>query len=106
MKALKAILVLTGLYFLFSCTSSRPYPEAMRKAMSCMEDRPDSALIYLSPLDSVIQYEPEETRMYYGLLMTQAEDKKYIPHKSDSLMKEVVRFYESYGDKEKLLEAN
>lgn len=70
-----------------------------------MEDRPDSALIYLSSLDSVIQYEPEETRMYYGLLMTQAEDKKYIPHKSDSLMKEVVRFYESYGDKEKLMEA-
>lgn len=70
-----------------------------------MEDQPDSALIYLSSLDSVIQHEPEETRMYYGLLTTQAEDKKYIPHKSDSLMKEVVRFYESYGDKEKLMEA-
>lgn len=70
-----------------------------------MEDRPDSALIYLSSLDSVIQYEPEETQRYYGLLTTQAEDKKYIPHKSDSLMKEVVRFYESYGDKEKLMEA-
>ena len=105
MKALKAILVLTGLYFLFSCTSSIPYPEAMRKAMSCMEDQPDSALIYLSSLDSVIQYEPEETRMYYGLLTTKAEDKKYIFHKSDSLMKEVVRFYESYSDKEKLMEA-
>lgn len=70
-----------------------------------MEDQPDSALIYLSSLDSVIQHEPEETRMYYGLLTTQAEDKKYIPHKSDSLMKEVVRFYESYGDTDKLMEA-
>lgn len=70
-----------------------------------MEECPDSALVYLSSLDSVIQYEPEETRMYYGLLTTQAADKMYITHTSDSLMKEVVRFYESYGNKEKLMEA-
>lgn len=70
-----------------------------------MKDRPDSALIYLSSLDSVIQCEPEETQMYYGLLTTKAKDKKYLPHKSDSLMKEVVRFYESYGDTDKLMEA-
>lgn len=70
-----------------------------------MEMHSDSALIYLSSLDSTIQFEPEETRMYYGLLTTKAQDKKFIRHKSDSLMKKVVRFYESYGDKEKLMEA-
>ena len=70
-----------------------------------MEQNTDSALIYLSSLDSVIQHEPEETQMYYGLLTTKARDKKYIRHTSDSLMKEVVRFYESYGNKEKLMEA-
>jgi tetratricopeptide (TPR) repeat protein len=70
-----------------------------------MEECPDSARIYLSLLDSTIQLEPEETRMYYGLLTTKAQDKKYIRHKSDSLMKKVVRFYESHGDKEKLMEA-
>lgn len=105
MKRLKAILVLTGISILFSCVSNVSYPDAMQKAMRCMEVHSDSALIYLSSLDSTIQYEPEETRMYYGLLITQAQDKEYIPHTSDSLMKEVVRFYESYGDKEKLMEA-
>lgn len=70
-----------------------------------MEECPDSAQIYLSLLDSTIQLEPEETRMYYGLLTTKAQDKKFIRHESDSLMKEVVCFYESYGDKEKLMEA-
>ncbi|MCD8269248.1 MAG: tetratricopeptide repeat protein [Parabacteroides sp.] len=106
MKYFYAILVLTGLHLLlFSCASNAPYPEAMQKAVRCMEQNTDSALIYLSSLDSAIQHEPVETQMYYGLLTTKAQDKKYIRHTSDSLMKEVVRFYESYGDKEKLMEA-
>lgn len=70
-----------------------------------MEDRPDSALIYLSSLDSVIQYEPKETRMYYGLLTTKARYKEYIPLTSDSLMQEVVHFYQPYGNADKLMEA-
>ena len=105
MKRLKAILILAGISILFSCVSNVSYPDAMQKAIRCMEECPDSARIYLSLLDSTIQLEPEETRMFYGLLTTKAQDKKYIRHKSDSLMKKVVRFYESHGDKEKLMEA-
>lgn len=105
MKRLKAILILAGISILFSCVSNVSYPDAMQKAIRCMEECPDSARIYLSLLDSTIQLEPEETRMYYGLLTTKAQDKKFIRHKSDSLMKKVVRFYESYDDKEKLMEA-
>jgi tetratricopeptide (TPR) repeat protein len=105
MKRLKAILILAGISILFSCVSNVSYPDAMQKAIRCMEECPDSARIYLSSLDSTIQFEPEETRMYYGLLTTKAQDKKFIRHKSDSLMKKVVRFYKSHGDKEKLMEA-
>lgn len=106
MKRLKAILLLlAGISILFSCVSPVSYPEAMQKAIRCMEECPDSALTYLSSLDSLIRYEPEETRMYYELLTTKAEDKKYIPHTSDSLMQEIVHFYESYDDNEKLMEA-
>lgn len=106
MKRLKAILLLlAGISILFSCVSPVSYPEAMQKAIRCMEECPDSALTYLSSLDSLIRYEPEETRMYYELLTTKAEDKKYIPHTSDSLMQEIVHFYESYDGNEKLMEA-
>lgn len=107
MKQLKAILALAaGICIFFACTSSNaPYPEAMQQAMRCMEERSDSALIYLSSLTSVIGNEPEETQMYYGLLKTKAEDKEYIRHTSDSLMKEVVHFYESHRNTEKLMEA-
>lgn len=107
MKQLKAILALAaGICIFFACTSSNaPYPEAMQQAMRCMEERSDSALIYLSSLTSVIGNEPEETQMYYGLLKTKAKDKEYIRHTSDSLMKEVVHFYESHRNTEKLMEA-
>ena len=96
---------LAGINLLFSCSPNVSYPEAMQKAIRCIEQNPDSALTYLSSLDSVIRYEPEETEMYHGLLTTKAKDKMYIIHKSDSLMRKIVHFYDSFGDKEKLMEA-
>lgn len=96
---------LAGINLLFSCSPNVSYPKAMQKAIRCIEQNPDSALTYLSSLDSVIRYEPKETQMYYGLLTTKAKDKMYIIHKSDSLMRKIVHFYDSFGDKEKLMEA-
>ncbi|MEG1543628.1 MAG: tetratricopeptide repeat protein [Tannerellaceae bacterium] len=77
----------------------------MQQAESCIVTHPDSALIYLSTLDSSIKDEPEETRMYYGLLTIKAKDKLYITHTSDSLIKTIARFYEDYGDADKRMEA-
>lgn len=96
---------LAGISILLSCQSAKSYPEAMQQAERCIVQYPDSALIYLSSLDSAISSEPEETRMYYELLTIKAKDKLYITHTSDSLIKEVVRFYESYGDADKQMEA-
>lgn len=105
MKFLKRALVLVGLLILVACHADKPYPVALQQAEHCLLQHPDSALIYLSTLDSTIQQEPEETQMYYALLKTKAMDKDNIDHTSDSLMTKVVRFYESYGDKNKLIEA-
>jgi tetratricopeptide (TPR) repeat protein len=105
MKNLLLIMFSFGISLLISCRSEAPYPEAMQQAERCILQYPDSALHYLALLDSSIQHEPQETRMYYGMLTTKARDKMYMEHTSDSLMKEVVRFYESYGDADKLMEA-
>lgn len=43
MKRLKSILVLAGISVLFSCLSNVSYPEAMQKAIRCMEQNADSA---------------------------------------------------------------
>ena len=77
----------------------------MQQAIRCISQYPDSALTYLHSLDSVITSEPEETRMYYELLTVKAKDKLYLTPTSDTILKQVVRFYESYDDADKRMEA-
>lgn len=97
------------LFILFaglSCQrAEKSYPSAMQRAISLLSARSDSALYYLSQLDSQMADEPEETRMYHRLLTLAAEDKLYVPHTSDSLIREIVRYYEGYGDSDKLMMA-
>lgn len=97
------------LFILFaglSCQrAEKSYPSAMQRAIGLLSTRPDSALYYLSQLDSQMADEPEETRMYHRLLTLAAEDKLYVPHTSDSLIREIVRYYEGYGDSDKLMMA-
>lgn len=97
------------LFILFaglSCQrAEKSYPSAMQRAISLLSARPDSVLYYLSQLDSQMADEPEETRMYHRLLTLAAEDKLYVPHTSDSLIREIVRYYEGYGDSDKLMMA-
>lgn len=98
------VLFCISLIGLSGCVS-KPYPEALRQAERYMEANPDSARLYLATLDSGISAEPEETRMYYYLLKTKANDKLYVKHTSDSLMLRVVWFYEHGVDVDKLMEA-
>lgn len=76
----------------------------MLQAEACIIAHPDSALSYLATLENEIKKEPEETQMYYNLLIIKAKDKLYIPHTSDSLIKIITEFYEEYGDNDKLME--
>lgn len=98
------ILLLIGL-LTSCCTKQQSYPEAMIQAEACIVASPDSALTLLSTLEEEIKDEPRETQMYYNLLTIKAQDKLYIPHTSDSLIKVITEFYENYGDSEKLMEA-
>lgn len=100
------IIILFLIGFLTSCnTNEKNYPKAMMQAEECIIAHPDSALTLLSTLEKDIQNEPEETKMYYNLLTVKAQDKLYIPHTSDSLIKVITDFYENYGDNDKLTEA-
>lgn len=98
------ILLLIGL-LTSCCTKQQSYPEAMIQAEACIVASPDSALTLLSTLEEEIKDEPRETQMYYNLLTIKAQDKLYISHTSDSLIKVITEFYENYGDSEKLMEA-
>lgn len=89
-----------------SCSiNEKTYPKAMIQAEECITAHPDSALAYLATLKEEIKNEPKETQMYYNLLTIKAQDKAYIYHTSDSLIKITTAFYENYGDSDKLMEA-
>lgn len=68
MKNAMLIYLLAGCLYLFSCTSGKDYPIAMKQAMSCMDARPDSALALLETLADSMSNAPQETQMYYRLL--------------------------------------
>lgn len=105
MKNMALIYLLAGCMCLLSCTSEREYPSAMRQAVSCTDDRPDSALVLLETLADSITHAPQETQMYYRLLTIKAKDKLYIPHTTDSVILSIVAYYQEKGDKERLFEA-
>ena len=97
------IIILLPLYFL-SC-DSKPYPQVLQLADSLANTCPDSAIVLLEQFKNSASQESKETQMYYQLLTIKAKDKAYITHTSDSLILEVLHYYEKRKDKKHLPEA-
>ena len=88
---------------LMGCSGQTTYPEAMKQAESCMDAHPDSAFHLLSAYEDSINTLPEEAQMFYHLLTIQAKDKLYITHTDDSLINQIVQFYEEENRPERLM---
>lgn len=83
----------------------KPIPEYISYVENIIEKNPDSALIILDSLEEQMQKESLSTRMYYNLLVTEAYDKCNIPNPYDSLLPDVIRFYEKRKESDKLMKA-
>lgn len=105
MRAFKFLFILIIATCLPGCTSHIPYPSTILQAESVMNTRPDSALLILREMMDTIHIYPKETQMYWHLLTIQARDKLYITHTSDSVINQIVKFYEECDDKNKLITA-
>ena len=91
---------------LASCHTDTPARKLLRRADSLLNAAcTDSARTLLDSLSNSILHEPEATRMYYTLLTIKAQDKAYIPHTSDSLIRQVLHYYQDRNDKTHLPEA-
>lgn len=103
----KWLLYIVGLLLLLSACAGRrgPYPERLLRASRLVEVRPGSALACLDSLGVPLSGLSEEARMYAGLLRIKACDKLYMAHASDSAINRIVKFYEHFGDRERLAEA-
>lgn len=104
MSSVRLIITLGVLLCLFACHRTPHYPSTLLRAEQLMDVAPDSALTLLTGFKDSVRAESEATQMYYQLLTVKANDKCYIPHASDSLMKVLVSYYESHGTSAQLME--
>ena len=100
--------LLIGLSFsltLIGCKQKTVYPNTLLRIDSLTIHYSDSALYMLDLLDDFMPTQSEEIQMYHCLLKTKAREGCHKPHTSDSLMKQVVKYYQNNGPSEKLMEA-
>ena len=105
----KVIYLLLILLILTSCAGNRKYDDLMQRADSIMNVDDDSAKVAIRMLDGVKSQLPEFTqsqKMRYELLRHKAMNKACITFTSDSVMKEVVDYYENYGSANQRMLAN
>lgn len=81
--------------FLPGCTNVKYAPELL-EVETFIRAKPDSALRLLQQFNTM--YYPKQDEALYYMLLTQAEDKCYVKHQSDSLIAISVDYFRHSGD--------
>ena len=105
----KVIYLLLILLILASCAGNRKYDDLMQRADSIMNVNDDSATVAIRMLDGIKPQLPEfsqSQKMRYELLRHKAMNKACITFTSDSVMKEVVDYYDHHGSANERMLAN
>ena len=105
----KVIYLLLILLLLASCAGNRKYDDLMQRADSIMNVNDDSAKVAIRMLDGIKPQLPEfsqSQKMRYELLRHKAMNKACITFTSDSVMKEVVDYYDHHGSANERMLAN
>ncbi|WP_298456058.1 hypothetical protein [uncultured Prevotella sp.] len=90
----------------FSCRDGGRAESILRTADSLMEEHPDSALSILRRDSLEICFSGKDFRLWYALSRTEADDKCYILHVSDSAIRIAAGCYGSYGSALQRVRAN
>jgi len=102
-KALPFLLLYTTF---FSCRDGGRIESILRTTDSLMEGHPDSALSILRRDSLEICRSGKDYRLWYALSRTEADDKCYILHVSDSTMRAAANYYNSHGSDLQRVRAN
>ena len=109
-RKLLPLLIFLLLALLTSCSrGNREVSASLDRIEQVVEQHPDSALIELVRLDSLldagsVRIEGDRQMARYALLKTQTHDKNYIDDTNDSLILRAVRYYDEHGsDRERML---
>ena len=92
------ILILLILLFGFvSCSKDNSLAPLVQQVEALMPHRPDSALILLERIKNVEKFSKRNKACYY-LLLTEAQDKNYVNHTTDTLITISAEYYEDIND--------
>ena len=80
-----------------SCHRNRLAQDVLNRADSLVEEHADSAMSQLRRDSVVFLRATQQQRMAYILSKTEAEDKLYITHCSDSAMQLAVKYFDRHG---------
>ena len=101
MKKLPLVLLaIVSLFVLAGCHGDKQYDDLLQQADSIMNINDDSAKVAIKLLDKVkpqLNDFSKAQRMRYQLLYHKAMNKADISFSSDSIMKNVVAYYENHG---------
>jgi len=104
MKYLSAISILLCMlvvtFMLQACHRQPHYHQRLVQADSLMWQHPDSALALLETFPTT-ELTTEADSAYFALLITQARDKNFIEHTSDSFILQAANYYKRNEDIEK-----
>ena len=87
------------------CSPKDSTTELLHQADNLLMQYPDSVLTQLQSYQKTIQKETESTQMHYYLLLIKVNEACGIQHTSDSLIRQVVRYYEKQGSNQQTAEA-
>lgn len=102
MRKLITILIVT--LSAISCGNIRDAHNILNDIETFINERPDSALTILDSFDTSF-LDHKSIWAHHSLLHAQAKDKCYIDETNDSLMTQVVNYYEGKHNKEKLFKS-
>ena len=98
MRTIKTILLLPILSLILSCSyNDKQVDLAITKAEELLDVSPDSSLAILDKVDSLKTKWHTSQQMRYELVRAQAQNKAYINFSTDSILKEVVDYYDTHG---------
>ena len=80
-----------------SCHRNRVAQDVLSRADNLIEEHADSAMALLRHDSAAFARTPKPLRMAYILSRTEAEDRLYITHRSDSAMQLAVKYFDRHG---------
>lgn len=106
MKTVVRICMFVLLVSLFSCMEDREAREMFERIESVMEENPEAAMAMLDSAREASTGYPRSQRMRYELLKAKAMNKAYVDFTTDSIMSEVVEYYDHHGTANEQMEAH